>query len=72
MILREKRSRGKPKGFVTLRPLQGRIAAVHPEAGGTWLCVQHEEDGANVCTCADESIWRQFFPDTAARFNEGP
>jgi hypothetical protein len=34
----------------------GRIAAVHPEAGGTWLCVQPEEDGANACTCADESI----------------
>jgi GH15 family glucan-1,4-alpha-glucosidase len=36
------------------------------------LCVQHEEDGANACTCADESIWKQLFPETAARFNERP
>jgi hypothetical protein len=34
----------------------GGIAAVHPEAFRSWLCVQHEEDGANACTCADESI----------------
>jgi hypothetical protein len=46
----------KPKGFVPLTASGGRIAAVHPEAGCTWLCVQHEEDGANACTCADESI----------------
>jgi hypothetical protein len=32
------------------------IAAAHPEAGGTWLGVQHEEDAANACTCAAESI----------------
>jgi hypothetical protein len=52
-----KRGQGeKPKGFVPLRPLQGPHCGVHPEAGGTWLCVQHEEDGANACTCADESI----------------
>ncbi len=45
-----------------MRPLQGPHCGVHPEVGGTWLCVQHEGDGANACTCADESIWRQFFP----------
>jgi Protein of unknown function (DUF1569) len=48
MILREKRSSGKRKGIVPLRRFKGRIAAVHPKAGGTWLCVQHEEDGANA------------------------
>lgn len=44
------------RGLSPCARIRGRIAAVHPEAGGTWLCVQHEEDGANACACADESI----------------
>jgi hypothetical protein len=48
MILREKRSREKRERFVPLRPLQEPHCGVHPEAGGTWLCVQHEEAGATA------------------------
>jgi hypothetical protein len=56
MILREKRSRGKTEGVCPLAPASGAALRRYPETGGTWLCVQHEEDGANACTCADESI----------------
>jgi hypothetical protein len=55
-VQREKRSRGKNRRVVPCGRFGGRIAAVHPEAGGISLCVQHEEDGADACTCADESI----------------
>jgi hypothetical protein len=49
--------KGKNRRGLPLAPASGAaLAAVHPEAGGTWLCVQHEKDGANACTCADESI----------------
>jgi len=63
---------GKTKRFFPLGPLQDPHCGGYPETGGNWLCVQHQEDGANACTSADESIWRQLFPYTAARFNEGP
>jgi hypothetical protein len=51
MILREKRSRGKTEAVCPLAPAFGAaLRALHPEAGGTMLCVQHEQDGANACT----------------------
>jgi hypothetical protein len=50
MILQEKRSRGKTEGVCPpcARFRVNRCNAA-PEAGSTWLCVQHEEDGANDC-----------------------
>jgi hypothetical protein len=56
MILWEKRSRGKTEGVCPLARFRVNRRNAAPEAGGTWLCVQHEEDGANACTCADERI----------------
>jgi hypothetical protein len=70
--LREKRLGEKTESVCPLAPASGTALRRYAETGSTWLCVQHEEDGANACTSADESIWRQFFPDTAARFNDGP
>jgi hypothetical protein len=72
MTLREKRSRGKTEAVFPLAPASRAALRRYPETSGTWLCIQHEENGANACTCADERIWRQFFPETAARFNDGP
>jgi hypothetical protein len=57
VVVTEKRSRGKTEGGLSpCARFRGRVAAVHPEVGGASLGVQHEEDGANTCTCADESI----------------
>ena len=54
---RGKEVKGKNRrGLSPCARIRGRNAAVHPDAGYTWLCVQHEEDGANACTCGDESI----------------
>ena len=44
----EKRSRGNPRGMSPCARSRGPHRGVHPEAGGSWLCVQHEEDGANA------------------------
>jgi hypothetical protein len=47
----------QPRVLGVCAPFSGAaLAEVHPGADGTWLCVQHEEDGVNGCTCADESI----------------
>jgi hypothetical protein len=49
--------KGKNRRVCPLAPAsEAGIAAVYPEAVSAWLCVQHEEDGPNACTCADESI----------------
>jgi hypothetical protein len=49
------KSPAPPSCMGVVRVLQAQSSDLGVCAG-TWLCVQHEKDGANACTCADESI----------------
>jgi hypothetical protein len=60
-----------PRVYPLAPASRGRIAAVHPEAGGTWYASSMRRTVRTLVPVLMK-VSEGNFPDTAARFNDGP